>query len=70
MRAFARRLQRLEERRVPAAASWEALRVLARLEAARLRTKTPPISLERQAALRGMTIPEILNSSRRRANAG
>ena len=76
MRAFARRLQRLEERfgleeRLgPAAASWETLRVLARLEAARVRTGSPPISPERQAELRSMTVPEILNSSRRRANAG
>jgi hypothetical protein len=61
-----RRLQRLEERLVPAAASRETLRVLARLAAARARMGMPP---ERQAELRGMTIPEILHS-RRRLSAG
>jgi hypothetical protein len=65
-----RRLQRLEKQLVPAVGDWRTRELLARLEAARVRTGSPPISPERQAELRSMTVPEILNSSRRRANAG
>jgi hypothetical protein len=69
MRAIARRLQRLEERLVPAVESWETRRLLARLEAARLRVDATPITPERRAELRGMTIPAILHS-RRHPRAG
>jgi hypothetical protein len=66
MKAIMRRLERLE-RRVGLAEvveSWEDRQLRKRLEAARLRTESLPISAARQAELRGMTIVEILNSSR------
>jgi len=59
-----RRLQRLEKQLGPAVEDWRTRELRARLEAARARTKSTPISPERQAELRGMTIVEILNSSR------
>jgi hypothetical protein len=67
MRAIARRLRRLEERFGPPVETWETRRLRARLDAARLRCGLLPISPERPAKLRGMTIPEILNSSRKLA---
>jgi hypothetical protein len=67
MRAIAKRLDRLEARWGPAVESWKTRHLRARLEAARLRCGWPPTSPERVAELRRMTVPEILNSSRRRA---
>ena len=73
MNAILKRLHRLEqrfelaERRESAVESREALRLQARLNASRLRMGLPPPSPERQAELRGMSLVEILNSSRRRA---
>ena len=65
MRSIARRLQRLEERFGPAVESEETRHLRARLEAARLQCSLPPISSERLAEVRGMSIAEILNSSRK-----
>jgi len=67
MRAIARRLHRLEQRLGPPVESWETREVLARLNAARLRRGLPPPSAERTRELRGMSITQILNSSRQRA---
>ena|SRR5258708_35456279 len=66
MRAILRRLQRLEHRfgREEETVETRALRV--RLEAARVRSGTPPPSPERLAELRGMSIPAILNAARNR----
>jgi hypothetical protein len=65
MRAIARRLRRLEERNGPAIEDWRTLELRARLEAARLRSGLPPTSGEPQRKLTGLTIVDILNSSRR-----
>lgn len=67
MRSFAGRLRRLEKQFAPTVESREARAVLARLEAARLRCRLARVSGERMAELRGMTVAQILNSSRRRA---
>jgi hypothetical protein len=73
MRAIARRLDRLEERFGlaqrcgPAVENWETRHLRMRLEAARLRCGSPPISPERQAELRGMRVVHILNAARQRA---
>src|ERR1700686_1170870 len=56
MRAIARRLQRLEERWRPAVESEATRQLRARLEAARLRCGSPPVSPARVLQLRGMTI--------------
>ena len=64
MRALARRLQRLEERFGLAVESEATRDLRARLEAARLRSG-PPISPERRGELKGMSLVEILNSTRR-----
>jgi hypothetical protein len=64
MKAIARRLRRLEERVGSAVESRETQRLRARLDAARLRSESRPVSPERQAKLRSMTIPAILNSTR------
>jgi hypothetical protein len=66
MRVIVRRLRRLEERLCPALESWEMQRLRGRLEAARLRSESPPISSKHEAMLRGRSIPDILNSSRGR----
>ena len=68
MRAIARRLRRLEERLGPPPETWETRHLQARLEAARRRCGLPPRSPERLAALRGMSIVDILKSHRRGAN--
>ena len=67
MRGIARRLCRLEERFRPAVESREMRDVRARLEAARLRCGLPPISPERLAELKGMTVVDILLLGRQRA---
>ena len=66
MRAILRRLDRLERRYglAEVVESWEDMQLRARLEAARLRTGSLPISAARQAQLRGMSVVAILNSSR------
>ena len=69
MRAIARRLRRLEERLGPPPETWETRHLQARLEAARRRCGLPAPSPERLAALRGMSIVDILKSHRQRAAA-
>ena len=64
MRAIARRIERLEERFGPPVESWETQEQRRRLEAARLRCGVLPPFPERLAELKGMTIVDILNSSR------
>jgi hypothetical protein len=66
MRALAKRLRALEQRFGPEVASAETMRVLARLEAARRRCSLPPISPERQAELRGMSVAPILICGRQK----
>jgi hypothetical protein len=72
MRAISRRLDRLEERlglaarSGPAVETWETRVLRERLEVARLRCGSPPISPKRQAELKGMTVADILVSARRR----
>ena len=70
MRAILRRLDRLEKRfglaEPSAVESSETQQLRMRLAAARLRCGSPPISAERQAELKGLSIPEILDSARRR----
>jgi hypothetical protein len=71
MRDISRRLDRLEERlglagrRGPAVESWETRVLRLRLEAARKRSGSPPISEERRAEIRGLTVADILVSARR-----
>jgi hypothetical protein len=71
MRNISRRLDRLEEhfgligRGRPAVESRETQQLRMRLAAAHLRCGSPPISPERQAELKGMSIVEILDSARR-----
>ena len=71
MRNISRRLDRLEEhfgligRGRPGVESWETQQLQKRLAAARLRCGSPPISPERQAELKGMSIVEILLFARR-----
>jgi hypothetical protein len=66
MRAIWRRLQRLEKRWGLAVESGQTEDSLVeRLETLRLRQGWPPISRERVAELRGMTVMEILRSGRR-----
>jgi hypothetical protein len=73
MRAVSMRLDRLEERfglagrTGPSVESWETRHLRMRLEAARLRSGSSPISLERQAELKGRSVAEILNSGGRAA---
>ncbi len=66
MRALARRLQRLEKRFGTAVESQHTPRLRVRLHAAHLRCGFQPISPERLAKLRGMSIIEILHSGRDR----
>ncbi len=66
MRAIAKRLQRLEKRFGLAVESQHTKRLRARLDAACLRYRFPPISPERLVELRGMSLIEILNSGRQR----
>lgn len=63
MTQLERRLWRLERRLRPVAAA----RLLARLEAARLRCGLPPISPERETESRKMSLIEILHAGRERA---
>ena len=71
MRNISRRLDRLEEhlgligQGRPAVESRETQQLRKRLEAALLRRGLPPISPERQAELKGMSIAEILVFARR-----
>jgi len=73
MTAISRRLDRLEERFGlagrcgPAVESWETRELRMRLEAAHLRSGSPPISPERQAELKGRSVSGILDSGRRQA---
>ena len=66
MRALARRLHRLEERFGSAVESAETRHLRVRFEGARLRCGLPPISPERLAELRGMSIAGILSAGRER----
>jgi hypothetical protein len=71
MRTISRRLDRLGERLGiqcgPVVESWESCELRLRLEAARLRSGSPPISRERRAELRGRSVSGILDSGRRQA---
>ena len=66
MRALSRRLRRLEERLGPTVETEKTRRLLARLEAGRVRLKLPPSPPERPAELAGMSMIAILNAGRDR----
>ena len=66
MKVIVRRLQRLEERYLPAIESEQTRYLRARLDAARLRCGLRPSSPERQAELKGTSIVAILDSGRQR----
>lgn len=67
MRAIVRRLRRLEQHLGDAVETWQTHYLQAHLEAARRRCGLPPISPQRLAELRGMSVIEILLNGRRRA---
>jgi hypothetical protein len=67
MRNIAKRLHRLEEQFGPEVETAATRYVRMRIEEARLRCGLPPISPERLAELRGMSLIEILNSGRQKA---
>ena len=71
LRAYSRRLRRLERQFCPEALGPDAptakgQELIARLEEARLRCNIPPTSPERMAEIKGMSIIEILTTSRQR----
>jgi hypothetical protein len=66
MKTIEMRLRRLEARLGAEPETWEALRLRARLEAARRRCGLPPPSAERLAELRGRSIVDILKAARQR----
>jgi hypothetical protein len=71
LRAYSRRLRRLERQFCPESLgpdtpTAKGQELVARLESARLRANTPPTSPERMAEIKGMSIIEILNTSRQR----
>jgi hypothetical protein len=69
LRAYSRRLRRLERQFFPEALGLSAKgqELVARLESARLRCNIPPTSPERMAEIKGMSIIEILTTGRQRA---
>ena len=69
MKAISRRLDRLEERLGTAGESEATRRLRVRLNAARLRSESPPVSPDRLAKLSGMSVAAILNSSRQPVSA-
>ncbi len=66
MRAIVKRLRALEQRFGPEVEGAETRQLRARLEVARQRCKLPPISPERQAEVRNMSIAGILACGRQK----
>ncbi len=66
MRTIARRLQRLEERCGPLVESAATKRLRVRLEAARVKLGSPPVSSKHLEGSRVMSIVEILKAGRQR----